>query len=75
MRQVVEPIGDWLEPVGGVVCEITFRQGVRRMPEWEAWSFEAPSFDRFVDRVEGSAAFQELAVGAPLYSSVYWIET
>jgi hypothetical protein len=75
VRQVVEPIGDWLQPAGGVVCEITFRQGARRVPEWEAWSFEAPSFDWFVDLVEGNPTFQELAVDTPLYSSVYWIET
>ena len=75
LRQVVEPSDDWLQPTGAVVCEITFRQGGKRIPEWEAWSFEVATFDRFVDLVEGSAGFQELAVDTPLYSSVYWIET
>jgi hypothetical protein len=75
VRQVVEPAEDWLAPIGGVVCEITFQQGEKRMPESDVWSFEAPNFDRFVDIVEGSAAFQELAVTRPLASSVYWLET
>lgn len=75
VRQVVEPIEDWLDPIGGVVCEITFRQGNKRMPEWDTWSFQAPNFDRFVDTVEGSAAFQKLSVTTPLVSSVYWLET
>jgi hypothetical protein len=75
VRQVVEPTGDWLGPIGGVVCEMTFRQSPTRMSEWEAWSFEAPSFERFVDLVEGSGAFQELAVTEALQSDVYWLET
>jgi hypothetical protein len=75
VRQVVEPIEDWLDPIGGVVCEITFRRGNKRIPEWDTWSFQAPNFDRFVDTVEGSAAFQELSVTTPLVSSVYWLET
>ena len=74
MRQVVEVTGDWLEPTGGIVCEIIFGQSSKKMPEWEAWSFEAPSFERFVDVVEGSVAFQEFVVSAPLRSSVYWLE-
>jgi hypothetical protein len=75
LRQVVEQTGDWLEPIGGVVCEITFNQNRNRMPDGEAWSFDSPDFDRFVDLVEGSAAFQELAVNTPLHSSVYYLET
>ena len=75
MRQVVEPIGDWLQPTGGVVCEITFRQGARRAPQWDVWSFDAPNLDRFFRLVEGSADVEELALEKPLYSSVYWIET
>ncbi|HEX9085047.1 MAG TPA: hypothetical protein VF836_09935 [Gemmatimonadaceae bacterium] len=75
VRQVVEPIDDWLEPIGGVVCETTFPQGDRRLPEFDVWSFDAPSFDRFVDIVESSADFQELALNKPLKSSVYWLET
>ena len=75
VRQVVEVTDDWLQPTGGVVCEITFPQSSKKMAEWEAWSFEAPSFERFIDLVEGTAAFQELAVSIPLRSSVYWVET
>jgi hypothetical protein len=75
MRQVVERVDDWLEPVGGVVCEITFRQGVKRLAEFDAWSFDAPDFDRFVDTVENRADFQELALAKPLRSSVYWLES
>jgi hypothetical protein len=75
LRQVVEPVSDWLEPIGGVVCEITFQQGDKRLPEFDVWSFDAPSFDRFVDMVESSADFQTLALTKPLESSVYWLET
>lgn len=74
LRQVVEPAEDWLEPIGGVVCEMTFRQNIRRLPEFDAWSFEAAGFDRFVDTVESRADFQELTVSKPLHSSVYWLE-
>ena len=75
VRQVVEPVNDLLEPIGGVVCEITFQPGNRLIPECELWSFEAPSFDRFVDMVESNADFQELSLTKPLESSVYWLET
>ena len=75
LRQVVEPVNDWLEPSGGVVCEMTFKQGDRRLPEFDAWSFDAPNFDRFVDVVESSADFQKLALTNPLESFVYWLET
>lgn len=74
VRQVVEPVNDRLEPIGGVVCEITFPQRERLLPEFELWSFEAPSFARFVDMVESNADFQELALSKPLESSVYWLE-
>jgi hypothetical protein len=74
VRQVVEVTDDWLHPTGGVVCELTFPQSSRKMAEWEAWSFEAPGFERFVDLVECSASFQELVVSTPLRSSVYWLE-
>ena len=75
LRQVVEQVDDWLEPTGGVVCEMTFQQGDRRLPEFDAWSFDAPSFDRFVDIVESCADFQKLALTQPLESFVYWLET
>ena len=74
VRQVVEVTPGWLEPAGGVVCEFTFELGPRRLPEWEAWSFETASFDRFVDLVEENPAFQDLAVRPPIRSAVYWLE-
>jgi hypothetical protein len=75
LRQVVEQVDDWLEPTGGVVCEMIFQQSDRRLPEFDAWSFDAPNFDRFVDVVESSADFQKLALTKPLMSLVYWLET
>ena len=75
LRQVVEQVDDWLEPIGGVVCEITFRLGSTRLLERDIWSFDAPNFDRFADLVESSADFQKLALTKPFESSVYWIET
>ena len=75
VRQVVEPINDWLEPIGGVVCEITFEQDDRRLPEFDVWSFDYPNLDRFLESVENGADFQKLALTKPLNSSVYWLET
>lgn len=74
MRQVVEPLEHWLEPVGGVVCEMTFEQGRRPFPEFDIWSFDAPDFGRFVDIVESSLDFEHLILTKPLTSSVYWLE-
>ena len=74
VRQVVEITPGWLEPAGGVVCEFTFRLGRREVREWEAWSFDAGSFDRFVDLVEESPVFQDLAVQPAIRSDVYWLE-
>jgi hypothetical protein len=74
LRQVVDPVEDWFEPAGGVVCEFTFAMGPRRFREWEAWSFEAASFDRFVDLVEENGSFQDLVVNAPVSTAVYWLE-
>ena len=74
VRQVVDATPEWLEPAGGVVCEFTFALGPRQLEAWEAWSFDTPSFDRFVDLVEESATFQDLVVQRPLASAVYWLE-
>ena len=74
VRQVVELTPGWLEPAGGVVCEFTFALGPRALRDWEAWSFETASFDRFVDLVEESLSFQDLAVRPPISSTVYWLE-
>jgi hypothetical protein len=43
VRQLVDQVDDWCEPAGGVVCELTFSSGPRRVGDWEAWSFEAAS--------------------------------
>jgi hypothetical protein len=75
LRQVVEPVGEeWLHPIGGVVCEITFPPGKTRIREWDAWSFDAPTFERFVDVVDESIAFEEFFETRPLVSSVYWLD-
>ena len=74
VRQVVAVTPGWLEPAGGVVCEFTFGLGPRKVRDWEAWSFDTGSFERFVDLVEESAAFQDLAVQPPIQSAVYWLE-
>ncbi|HMG70260.1 MAG TPA: hypothetical protein VK544_04045 [Gemmatimonadaceae bacterium] len=75
VRQVVEPVEDWLHPIGGVVCEMTFQLGKKRLLEWDLWSFDSPTFDRFEDVVVNSYAFEELVGTRPVASSVYWLET
>jgi len=75
VRQVVEPVEDWLHPIGGVVCEMKFRLGKKRLLEWDLWSFDSPTFDRFEDVVVNSYAFEELVGTRPLASAVYWLET
>ena len=72
VRQVAESRDDWLHPVGAVVCELTFVSTAAHAAEWDAWSFEYPTFDRFVSAVEEHPAFQELIVRRPLTSAVYW---
>ncbi len=49
VRQEVEWGTDWLEPVGGVVCEFTFPLERARAADWELWSFD---YLRFVDDKE-----------------------
>jgi hypothetical protein len=72
MRQVTESRGDCLHPVGAVVCELTFAQTAEHVAEWDAWSFDYPTFERFVNAVEEHPVFQELIVRRPLASTVYW---
>jgi hypothetical protein len=74
VRQVVDQVDDWCEPAGGIVCEFTFPSGPRRIGDWEAWSFETASLDRFVDLVEANGSFQDLVVSSPGSSAVYWLE-
>ena len=74
LRQEVEQDDSWLAPTGGVACEFIFALGSRQVVPLEAWSFDAPSFDRFVDLVEEHPGFQDLVVARPVQSAVYWIE-
>jgi hypothetical protein len=73
LRQVseVEENGR-LEPLGGVICELDFASPVRRPSDWEVWSFDHSSFDRFVDAVEQHGAFADLLVDKPTSTDVYW---
>ena len=76
MRQLLQPeADDWLEPVGGVVCEFTFTPGLRVLWPTEVWSFDYPDLERFVDAVEQDPGFAELIVRRPLRSRVYWEES
>ena len=72
VRQAVEPGEDWLAPTGGAVVELTFAAPEHPGPNVELWSFDYPSFDRFVDIVEQTPAIADRLVEAPLRSSVYW---
>jgi hypothetical protein len=74
LRQVVEPNRDWLHPVGGVVCELTFVDPQLRVPNVQFWSFDYGSFERFVDVVEQTPAFADLMARRPVSSSVYWLD-
>lgn len=74
LRQAIEPVGEWLAPVGGVVCEFTFQAEDAPQGDCEFWSFDHPSFERFVDVVEMHAEFADLMVKRPLSSAVYWEE-
>jgi hypothetical protein len=74
VRQVLEPIGDRLESVGGVICDFTFALRRRPMRDWRVWSFDYASFDRFVDVVEQHPGVSDLFVTRPLDSAVYWEE-
>ena len=41
---------------------------------WAVWSFDFPTFERFVDAVEQQPEFQDLVVQRPLGSQVYYQE-
>jgi len=71
LRQAVEPCPRGLEPIGGMVCERAFPLQ-RRRSDWALWSFDLPSFDRFVDLAEQTPAFTELLLMEPLRTAVYW---
>ena len=72
LRQVLEPDGDWLQPVGGVVCELTFSAPEIPVTPFAFWSFDYGTFERFVDVVEQTPAVADLMVRRPIRSAVYW---
>lgn len=72
LRQILEPDGVRLEPIGGVVCEFSFAPRSSPTPDWEAWSFDHPTFERFVDAVEQYPDFARLITERPIASDVYW---
>lgn len=74
VRQVLEPVDNRLEPVGGVICDFTFAPRRRPIRDWRVWSFDYASFHRFVDVVEQHPAVSDLLVTRPLDSAVYWEE-
>ncbi len=49
-----------------------FRQGPPRVRHWRSWSFDEPSFERLVDRVEQHPAFADLLTQEPIEAAVYW---
>ena len=76
IRQVLEPDRDqdWLRPVGGVVCELSFSEPPATVRDFAVWSFDHGSFERFVDHVEGDAGFADLIARRPTLSDVYWLD-
>jgi hypothetical protein len=52
LRQVLKSERDQLTPVGGVVCEMIYPPNVAKHPDWEFWTFDYSTFERFVDIVE-----------------------
>ena len=72
VRQVLEPVDERLEPIGGVICDFTFGPPRRKIREWRAWSFDYSSFDHFVDLVEQHPGVTDLFVTRPLDSALYW---
>ena len=72
LRQVVEPDEDWLRPVGGVVCELCFDDPPATAGNFETWTFDCGTFERFVDLVERHPGFADLIVRRPVRSAVYW---
>src|SRR5262245_47398327 len=74
VRQVLEPAGARLEPVGGVVCQLSFESAPATAANFEAWTFDCGSFDRFVDLVETQAGFADLMARRPTRTAVYWEE-
>lgn len=74
VRQIVEGEGKWLRPIGGAVCEVGFSDEDRG-DEWEIWSLDFPSFERFVDAVEQHPEFARLMTRLPAGGAVYWLNS
>ncbi|MBX3175315.1 MAG: hypothetical protein KF709_12950 [Gemmatimonadaceae bacterium] len=73
-RQVAVRRDDRLEPVGAVVCELTYAPRRRPPLTWHAWSFDYPDFAHFIDSVDQHPLVADLLVTRPLSTSVYWRE-
>jgi hypothetical protein len=76
LRQLLKEANDWLEPVGGVVMKFSYRAGhaADDAPEWEFWSFDHGTFERFVDCVEQHEEFAHLILQCPCRTRVYWLD-
>ena len=72
LRQVVAVVDDSWEPVGGVVCELSFDDVPRSVKELEVWTFDHGTFEHFVDAVEQDPTFAQLIGRRPVHSAVYW---
>jgi hypothetical protein len=76
LRQVLDQEGDWLQPVGGVVVKFNYPSdtGDAEGPEWEFWSFDHCTFERFVDCVEQHEEFAYLMLQSPRRTWVTWLD-
>ena len=74
LRQLLEPDGDRLEPAGGVVMEFNYNLTRADPGEWEIWTFDHSTLERFIDTVEQHDEFAQLVVKRPAWSAVYWQE-
>jgi hypothetical protein len=72
LRQVLKSERDQLTPVGGVVCEMIYPPNVAERPDWEFWTFDYSTFERFIDIVESHSPFTHLMLRWPGSSAVYW---
>jgi hypothetical protein len=72
LRQILVADRTRFEPIGGIVCEFWFAPRRHTPSSFEAWSFDSPSFERFVDLVEQHPLFEDLLATRPLGSAIYW---
>ena len=71
-RQTLLGNGEWLDPTGAVVWELTFNSSVVEGTEEEIWSLDFPSFDDFVDAVEQNEMIAPLLTKEASDGKVYW---